>query len=355
MTGVGRAAGGPLRVLVVDDSIPMRAVLVELLDNDPELEVVGTAGNGLEAIREAARIKPDVITMDLRMPIMDGLEASRRIMQEVPTPIVMVTASVSRGEQGFVGEALQAGVLAIVEKPMDSSETERLVQTVKNMARVKVVRRRVAAQPQRGAPAAPVLARMPHGPPQVVAIGASTGGPQALHQILAALPSSFSASVLVVQHIAPGFVAGMVEWLRPRCALPVQQAASGIPLDRPGVYLAPTGRHLTARERRVALTMDPPVSGHRPSATVLFQSVAREYGPRAVGVLLTGMGEDGANGLGDMKRAGAVTIAQDEASSVVFGMPSVAIQLRAVDHILPPESIAVLLVELAGRSARAEP
>ncbi|MBI4492247.1 MAG: chemotaxis protein CheB [Chloroflexi bacterium] len=186
-----------------------------------------------------------------------------------------------------------------------------------------------------------------HSRREVVAIGASAGGPQALQEILTHLPATFSLPVLVVQHIAPGFVAGLVEWLEPQCALPVRLAAPGLRLDRPGIYVAPTGRHLLVRGQTLALGDDPPISGHRPSATALFQSVARAYGSRAIGVLLSGMGDDGAAGLGELRRAGGVTIAQDEASSVVFGMPGVAVHMGVVDHVLPPPGIASLLVELS--------
>src|SRR5262245_11117131 len=265
---------------------------------------------------------PDVITMDLRMPTMDGLEATRQIMQHTPTPIVMVTASMARKDQHVVFEALQAGVLVIMPKPLpgieNRADAQELVRTVKSMAQVRVIRRWAperlrppAAPPPR--PAVRAVSRAL----EVVAVGASTGGPQVLQEILTHLPASFPLPVVVVQHIAPGFVAGLVDWLRPQCALPTEVAASGVRLDCPGIFVAPTGQHLVVRGHMLALTSDPPVSGHRPSATVLLQSVARDYGDASVGVLLTGMGDDGAVGLRDVKRAGGVTIAQDEASAVV--------------------------------------
>ena len=347
----------PLRVLVVDDSAMQRGMLVALLNSDPDIEVVGWAANGEEGVRAAARLKPDVITMDLRMPVMDGIEASRRVMQETPTPIVMVTASASREDQQMAVQAFQAGILAIVAKPEVTPGRQQLGQellrTVKGMAQVKVVRRwaperlRSTVAPARD-PAPPVVKPRPH-QPEVVAIGASTGGPQVLQEILTRLPGEFPLPVLIVQHIAPGFVSSMVDWLRPQCALPVQLANSGQRLDHPAIHIAPTGQHLVVRGRALALTSDPPLGGHRPSATVLFESVAREHRAAAIGVLLTGMGEDGAAGLGDLRRAGAVTIAQDEASSAVFGMPAAAIRLGVVDYVLPPARIAPLIIELAAR------
>jgi two-component system chemotaxis response regulator CheB len=356
-------AGAPsprrLRVLVVDDSATQRAILIALLGGDPDLEVVGWAGNGEQAIREAARLKPDVITMDLQMPVMDGLEATRHIMHETPAPIVMVTSTASPDDRQMAFAALDAGVLAFVPKPALAASgragADELVRTVKSMAAVKVIRRWAPGRrPQRQAPAsvtpvsAPPIARAL----AVVAIGASTGGPQALHDVLTRLPATFPLPILIVQHIAEGFAAGLVDWLRPQCALPIQLATPGAVLDRPAIFVAPTGRHLTVRGRVVVLSDDAPASGHRPSATVLFRAVAREFGEAGIGVLLSGMGDDGAAGLRDLKNAGGITIAQDEASSVVFGMPAVAISMGIVDHVLPPPAIAGLLLQLGARSAR---
>jgi two-component system chemotaxis response regulator CheB len=286
--------------------------------------------------------------MDLRMPGMDGLEATRRIMQETPTPIVIVTASLARNDHHLVFEALRAGALAVVAKPeLGSRKTEaaeELRRTVKSMAQVRVIRRWAPDRLKRS------LVRLPQpaARPQIVAIGASTGGPQALQEILTQIPAGFPLPILVVQHIASGFEAPLVDWLTSQCALPVQLAESGQALGRPGIYVAPHGHHLVICKRSIALMDDPPVNGHRPSATVLFQSVARAYGPRAIGVLLTGMGEDGASGMQDLKEAGGVTIAQDEASSVIFGMPAKAIGLGVVDHVLPASRIAASILALSG-------
>jgi two-component system chemotaxis response regulator CheB len=222
-----------------------------------------------------------------------------------------------------------------------------LVRTVKSMAEVKVLRRWAPErlrQPVRAFDPTPLTP--PARTPELVAIGASTGGPQALQVILSLVPESFPVPILVVQHIARGFEQGLVDWLLPQCALPVALAAPGVHLNRPAIHIAPSERHLVVRGRSLGLTDAPTVSGHRPSATVLFQSVAREYGAAAVGVLLTGMGDDGAVGLRDLKRAGAVTVAQDEASSVVFGMPAAAIALGVVDHVAAPSEMPQLLQRL---------
>jgi two-component system chemotaxis response regulator CheB len=282
------------------------------------------------------------------MPVLDGLAATRQIMQETPTPIVLVTASASRENQRFAFDAFLAGVLAVVAKPTaspnDRAAVAELLRTVKSMAQVKVVRR---WSPDRLKPPASIErpARPAPGTIEVIAIGASTGGPQVLQEILTRLPKSFRLPILIVQHIAPGFAEGLVTWLRPQCPVPIQLAVAGQRVTGPGIYVADSGRHLAVRGRAVTLTSDPPIAGHRPSATILFRSVAREYGPAAVGVLLTGMGDDGAAGLRDLKQAGGETIAQDEASSVVFGMPAVAIGLGVVDYIRPPAGIVSLLIE----------
>jgi two-component system chemotaxis response regulator CheB len=349
---VAAAAARPLRVLVVDDSPVHRGLLTALLESDPEMQVAGVAENGAEAVRAADRLKPDVITMDLHMPGMDGLEATRQIMHETPTPIVLVTSTARREEQQLAFAALDAGVLAVVMKPeaQATAAAQELRRTVKSMAQIKVVRRwapgRLHPPATPTSPALPAM-RAPSRRPEIVAIGASTGGPQALYEILTHLSAAFPLPIVVVQHIAPGFAGGLVEWLQSQCALPIRLAVAGERLDQAVIHVAPTGEHLTVHGRAIALTQDPPRSGHRPSATVLFQSVARAYGAAAVGVLLSGMGDDGAAGLRDLKRAGATTIAQDEASSVVFGMPAVAISMGVVDHVLPPERIPALLHYLA--------
>lgn len=341
----------PVRVLVVDDSVTQRNALVELLNADPELTVIGWAANGVDAVQATSGLKPDVIAMDLRMPVMDGLEATRRILRETPTPIILVTAGATSaaGEQRLAFEALEAGVLAVISKPSAGSDQRiaglELCRTLKNMAQVRVLRR-WADDRLHPVPAGAVASlSLPVGAIDVVAIGASTGGPQVLRNILVDLPIEFRAPVLIVQHIAVGFAAGLVDWLRPQCRLPIKVAVDGQTLDQPGIWIAPPGRHMGVTRRGLALVDGPPVSLHRPSATYLFQSIAREYGHSAIGVLLTGMGDDGAIGLRDLKRAGAITIAQDEATSVVFGMPRAAIQLGVVDHVLPPTAIASILLQ----------
>jgi two-component system chemotaxis response regulator CheB len=345
-----------VRVLVVDDSAIQRTVLMSLINADPELTVIGWAANGPDAIRATALLKPDVIAMDLRMPVMDGLEATRQILQETPTPIVLVTAgagTTAGDDQRLAFEALDAGVLAVLTKPgpgpSGHAATQELYRTLKNMAKVKMVRRWSGdrLRPSAGGVYVTQSGRTA-AHPEVVVIGASTGGPPVLRTILVALPHAFRPPVLIVQHIADDFAASLVDWLRPQCALPIHIGEDGQSLDRPGIWVAPPGRHMGIRARSLMLVDGPPISLHRPSATHLFQSAAREYGRAAIGVLLTGMGDDGAVGLRDLKRAGATTIAQDEASSAVFGMPSAAINLGVVDHVLAPPAIAPMLLQRSG-------
>ncbi len=333
-----------IRVLVVEDSAVTREYLAYLLGQDPTLQVVGTARNGLEAVEQTGRLKPDVILMDVNMPGMNGYEATRQIMAHLPTPIVMISASFKRDEVIMTFKALEAGALTILEKPVgpghpDAVEAaKRLVETVKLMAEVKVVRRWPRAEhPIVLAPAPAIINRKV----RLVAVGASTGGPQVLATLLSGLPANLAASVLVVQHIAPGFLPGMAEWLGQGTRLMVKLAEPGESV-RPGtVYLAPDGVQMgIARDGRIRLMKEAAEEGFCPSVSYLFQSVAESYGPSACGILLTGMGRDGAAGLKRLRGAGGVTIAQDEASSVVFGMPAEAIRMGAAEYVLSPEQIA---------------
>jgi two-component system, chemotaxis family, protein-glutamate methylesterase/glutaminase len=341
-----------LRVLVVDDSTVQRQILSRLLGADPGIEVIGWASTGAEAVRAVARLRPDVVTLDDRMPMMSGLDAAREIMRDTPTPIVMISAASGEDARRLAEEALAVGVLAVQGKRALSSAEPRavreLVRLIKCMAEVRVVRRRRDPMPV-SAPLPGLQTRVPQtGVPEIVAIGASTGGPQTVREILAHLPGDFPIPMLLVQHTTAGTSNTLVDWLASAASVPVHIADNGRALDAPGLYVAPTGRHMVVKGRRLALEDGPPVSLHCPSATMLFRSVAAAYGPRAVGVLLTGMGDDGALGLAELKAAGALTIAQDESSSVVFGMPAEAIRLGAAHHILPPPKIANVLVEQVG-------
>lgn len=349
-----------IRVLVVEDSPVLRELLCRLLSSDPEIEVVATVEDGRGALSAAQKHSPDVITMDIHMPGMDGVEATRAIMQACPTPIVIVSASVQTREAVSAFRALEAGALAIVEKavaPGVSGHEEmaaNLVRTVKLAAEVKVVRRwkhlpRPRLERERPAPAV----QGGGAPARLVAVGASTGGPQVLQAILAGLAKDFSAPVLVVQHITPGFTDGFVEWLASSAPLPVLVPGHGEAIRAGHVYVAPEHVHMKVeRGETICLSREESRNGHRPSVSVLFDSVSAVIGGDAVGVLLTGMGKDGAAELKRLKEKGAVTIVQDLESSVVPGMPGEAIRLDAASHILPPGQIAPALNLLVATKIR---
>ena len=347
-----------IRVLVVEDSITVRKRLIEVLAADPDLELVGEAADGRQAIELCRRDRPDVITMDMMLPVMSGLAATEYIMAHCPTPILVVSASLNRGELFRTYEALAAGAVDVMEKPTgaepDGAWEQRLLAAVKLVARIRVVThprarlselsRQPVAQP-RPVQSAPEPARGCG----VVAIGASTGGPAAIVQVLRGLPSGFAPPILFVQHIDEPFGIAFAEWLNGQTNRRVAHAEDGAPLAAAAgrVVMAPPGRHLVLREGRLRLTVDPARHFCRPSVDVLFESVARACGPTAVACLLTGMGRDGAVGLRTVRQAGGRTIAQDEATSIVYGMPREAALLDAAERILPLGEIGSALAALA--------
>lgn len=342
-----------IRVLIVEDSPTLRMLLKTILESDPEIAVIGMAASGEEGVRQALALKPDLITMDVHLPGMDGFAATRRIMEERPTPIIIVSSSVDQHEVLTTFNAIQAGALEVLQKPTSINHPdfaalrERLLTTVKLMAEVKVIRRYRSPMTRRSAGELPRSGRAF----SLLAIGASTGGPAALNAILKELPAEFPLPVLIVQHMTTGFTAGLVAWLQLESRLRVKIAEDGEVLRRGTVYVAPDDTHLVVAGRGVVgLSKEPPVSHVRPSVTVLFESVARVYGPEAIGVLLTGMGDDGAAGLRAMRERGAATIAQDETTSAVYGMPKAAVELGAAEQVLPlPQIPAAVLALVAGR------
>lgn len=337
----------PIRLLVAEDSAVCREMLVTIFQNTPGMQVVGSARNGAEAVRLAKRLRPDVITMDVFMPEMDGYESTRRIMSEAPCPIVMVSGKLGNKESNLTFNALQAGALAIMPKPSlvgDARDREALINQVRLMAGVKVVRRISDTEPDYY----PLPVKSPRSSQlDVVAFAASTGGPGALATILGSLPEGFPVPIVVAQHVTEGFGAGLVSWLDQQTALAVKLAAPGLPLQAGEVLVAPDNCHLYVNRRGEA-ALKPPVAGdhHYPSADVLFHSVALVYGKTAVGIILTGMGSDGARGLYELRQSGAHTIAQDEATSVIYGMPGTAVKLNAVEQIRPLSEIAATLLKL---------
>lgn len=344
-----------IKVLVVEDSPVVREFLVHILGSDPDIRVVGTANNGEEAIEAVQRMRPDIITMDIHMPRMDGLEATRRIMETHPTPIVIVSGSTSSPEVATTFDAMEVGALAFLPRPAGighpdyAATAKELVQTVKLMSEVKVVRRwpRVRREEAVARPVETGLKRTST-KAGVIAIGASTGGPPVLHTIISGLPKEFPVPVLIVQHMAAGFIRGFADWLAQSSRLPVHLATHGETILPGHIYLAPDECQMKVeRGGRIALTLDPPENGLRPSVSHLFRSVADIYGGDAVAGLLTGMGRDGADELKLLKDKGAVTFAQDKDSSVVHGMPGEAIKIGAATLVLPPEKIAAVLASLA--------
>ncbi len=344
-----------IKVLVVEDSPVVRELLVHILGSDPAIRVVGVAHDGEEALDAVRRTHPDVITMDIHMPGMNGLEATRRIMETEPTPIVIVSGSTDPQEVTTTFNAMEAGALAVLRRPAGLGHPDHeatageLVRTVKLMAEVKVVRRWPRRRQEGPAPRRAETGSGQKFPRlRIVAIGASTGGPPVLHAILAALPNDFPTPVVIVQHMAAGFSRGFAEWLAQSSALPVHLATHGEIMQPGHVYLAPDEVQMkVARHDRIVLTRDAPENGLRPSVSYLFRSVADIYGCDAVAGLLTGMGRDGAEELRRLKEKGAITFAQDKDSSVVHGMPGEAIRLDAAMLVLPPGRIAAVLTSLA--------
>ena len=326
-----------IKVLVVDDSSTARDAIQAILSSDEDIKVLATAADGVEAIDLVPKLRPDLITLDINMPRMNGIEAIQHIMAYNPTPILVVT---SNQDAGIAFESLSKGALEVVGRPSlsDDGECEEFIEKVKLLAKIKVIThvsgKRKKSEGERG---------------EIVAIGSSTGGPQALSKILSSFPSNLSAAVLIVQHISEGFTDGLVKWLKNLSGIEVKEACKDDIISPGLAYVAPTGHHMeVANGGKISLTDGPLIEGQRPSADVLLSSVGKKYGSRCIGVILTGMGSDGARGIKAIKDCGGATIAQDEESSVVFGMPKAAIELGAVDKVLSLDSIAGEVLGLLG-------
>lgn len=342
--------------MIVEDSLVVRQLLTHIVGRDPRFVVAAAVASAEEALAEIGRVKPDVISMDIRLPGIDGLEATRRIMSEHPTPIVVIADAVEDQSLKISMNALRAGALSVVEKPVGvaSGCYERLAETITTqlfiMSSVPVIRRRnigasLAPPPAPGpAPSRGGVFRKA----SYVALAASTGGPPALAKVLEALPPDFPAPVFIVQHMGAAFMEGFASWLNGLSPLDVGLAKEG-ELPRGGrAYVAPGDRHLVLDANGIIrLSSEPPVGGQRPSANMLISSLARRAGSSTVGVLLTGMGEDGANGLLELRNAGGYTIAEHQSTAVVYGMPAVAVRLRAAREVLPLEAIGRRIAQLA--------
>jgi two-component system chemotaxis response regulator CheB len=355
-----------LRVLVVDDSLTIRRRFCDILAADPELEVIGEAENGKRAIELCEQLRPDVMTLDMVMPVMSGLTATEYIMAYMPTPILIVSASVNRGELFKTYDALAAGAVDVLEKPrvddVDATWERRFVAAVKLIASIKVI---THLRARRSGTARTVAAVQGHRETSraskrqdqhesrhygVVAIGASTGGPAAIVEVLRALPPGLRVPVLFVLHIDEPFAASFAEWLDNQTPHRVAYARDRDSIDslRGQVIMAPPGRHLSVADARLHLSADPPRYSCRPSVDVLFESLAVDRGAEVVACLLTGMGRDGAAGLLAIRGAGGFTLAQDESTSVVYGMPREAVLLDAAKMVLPLDQIGPQIVKLLG-------
>jgi len=350
-----------IRVLIVDDMHTIRMVLRLILESDPELSVIGEARSGEEALASCRKFHPDIVTMDINMPGMGGYEAIRQIMNEAPCPIVVITGIESQHLMEVSFKALALGALTVLSTPRgpspDDAEAKNLIRQIKAMSAVKVVRRALwmrstseklnRDQDLLAAPAKGTVSFKLQKAAQLVAIGLSTGGPPALQTILSSLSSIFPLPIVVVQHISQGFIFGLASWLNNTTPIPCKIAKQGETIQPGTAYLAPDNSHLTVMGNgKLWLDASGPVGGHRPSVNVLFESVARNFGAKAIGILMTGMGQDGAQGLKAMHQMGAYTIAQNEASSVIFSMPKTAIELDAVEEVLDLSQIAPRLKSL---------
>lgn len=345
----------PIRVMIVEDERVVQVLLEHIIRSDPRLELVGLYRTGEEALGDMASVKPDVISVDIRLPGMNGFELTRTIMRRQPTPIVVVSANVEDEDLGISMNALRAGALAVVEKPVGVTNkdydkiAERICRSLILMSDVKLVRQRspvisrsvcASMQPP------PIRPLSGQGGYRVLGLVASTGGPNALVEILKHLTPSFPLPIAMVQHITASFLGGFSSWLSATTGFEARVVSDSEPLSPGVIYLAAADHHLEINGLRAKVNQMPPVSGQRPAGTVLLKSMAASHGRNGIGVLLTGMGDDGAEGLAAIRHAGGFTIAEHESTAVVYGMPKVAASLGAVCEQLPLPKIGPRLKEL---------
>lgn len=363
MSSEPRAHGAPT-VLVVDDSAFMRRVVTDVIDQSGEFRVVGTARNGYDALRQIHALAPDIVTLDVEMPELDGLQTLGYIMSETPRPVVMLSAAETTQGRDVTLRALELGAVDFVHKPSGPISLDlavvsgHLVGALRAARQVNLGGVRMLARPEVRHDAPPAAAPAPVPTPaaahRVVVLATSTGGPRALAEVVPALPADLDAAVLVVQHMPAGFTRSLAQRLDAASPLAVREAADGDPVVAGRVYLAPGGRHMRVDVAdgapRIALDDSPPVWGVRPAADILFRSVARHWAGACGGVVLTGMGRDGAEGLRLIHGAGGWRVVQDRATSAVFGMPAAALQAAGADAVVPLGAVASTIVEMLGRA-----
>lgn len=341
------------KILIVEDSPLICKVLTKVFESDPDLTVVGVAGTGREGVTLALSLKPDIITMDIVMPDMDGVEATKQIMAYQPTPILILTSSYPQ-KVDRIFKAISFGALDVADKMsfeggvIEEKAKADLINKIKFLSKIKVIRHPLARLEKDASAARGLqeITKQDTSLKKIIAIAASTGGPQAIASILTRFPKSFPTAILIVQHIAKGFEQGLADWLAASCEIKVKLAQANEEIKTGTAYIAPNDFQMKLRTKSIiGLSDEAPCGNFRPSADILFKSVAEFYRREAIGVILTGMGRDGAVGIKAIKDAGGKTIAQDEKTSVIFGMPKEAIALGAADKILPINKIADEIVD----------
>lgn len=342
-----------INVLICDDSYTSTELLSHILNSDPEIKVIGIVHNGDAAVSAASKLEPDLILMDVHMPGINGFEATQRILYMMPVPIIIMSRTLDDYDSG-TRMAIDAGALAFIQQPPGPAHpdyqeiVDELIRLVKMMAEVKVVKRKqIRNNPSVAIKPGQYTKSIPQIDLKLIAIGASTGGPVVLQYLLTVISQKLNVPLLIVQHIAHGFVNSFTDWLSQTCNLPMHVASNGEAALPGHGYIAPDEHHMGIDKKGVIkLSNEGPINGLRPSVSYLFSSVADSYGPNAAGILLTGMGRDGAMELKLLRDKGALTIAQDEASSIVHGMPGEAIKMNAAQMILSPQDIAIMLARL---------
>lgn len=343
-----------IKVLVVDDSPTVQDLMKYILTSDKDIEVIGNVNNGIEALKFLEKMKPDVITMDINMPYMNGFETTQRIMETSPVPIIIVTSLFDSTDVERTFQAIQAGAVSVIEKPVSIRNQnykdicKNIINNVKLMSEIKVIKRKFySSKSSIKLIGMEAKVNKDIDDKKVVAIGVSTGGPPILKKIFSKLTESIRVPILVVQHITPGFINGLVDWLSQETKIPIHIAYNGQSILPGHIYFAPDEHHMEVTYNgKIVLNKQEKTNGLRPTVSHLFNSVANAYGKNSIGILLSGMGKDGVEELKLLKEKGAITIAQDKESSVVYGMPGEAVKINAATYILSPEKIAELLNQL---------